>query len=810
MSVNKAGKIRVMRILLGCLCFCGIVVSPDSRDPAGRQAAAQSGRSFSLRVDVELVTAEVIVLDKKGKPVSNLKKEDFRLYEDGKEQEIISFDEVTAEPGNPSPGLASMEEDDLERGKTVLIIFDDSTITPAHIKRSRDSAERFVREHMRPQDLFAVASYDNSLKILQNFTREPEDILKAIAQPAVSSADMTPDPRLSTDTRRSSGTWPTQDAPSSTKGYKLGNLLRALHSLNLAIEHLKGSKSVLLFSESGYFSADIIDTLYKNTLNSAKRSNVVFYTIDPAGLDSRTIGELHKPEKNPAAFALKKSSQPASSSKGFSALSWGPNSGSRSFLGNSMFQQQGGGTGGGTSGGTGGTSGGTGGGTSGGTGAGTGSGTGAGSGTSGGTSGTTGGTTGSSTGGNTGSGTRGYPDSNMSGYPDSSIFPDSRNPNNMNPWEDNSSMSLLKSLASDTGGLSIYNTNNYDVELDKLDQQLSNYYILGFQSNNPKHDGAFRKLEVKTSLKGLKLRYRKGYLDRRPIDALASSRQEKTLLNALAAPEPATQLPLVFRPAYFYDSPRMARVLVLAKIRAEKAEVKKKGGQSTCDLNVMGVAYAEDGSVSARFSETMHFAFDKEKEKDFRQANLSYRNYFRLRPGKYRLKLATSDEANNLGSMEQFLEVPAPPERGFTASSLVLAENVSRLPGLIQNLQAKLLDDSDPLIYAGMQITPSVDNRIKIGSAVPILFKIYSIAGGGQWDLTAKVRLISEEGKEVALLPVALDNNLSLINKSEAIIGFSMNFPDVQPGKYSLVVETTDNASTQAATARADVEFTAQ
>jgi hypothetical protein len=266
----------------------------------------------------------------------------------------------------------------------------------------------------------------------------------------------------------------------------------------------------------------------------------------------------------------------------------------------------------------------------------------------------------------------------------------------------------------------------------------------------------------------------------------------------------------VFRPAYFYDSPRMARVLVLAKIRAEKAVVKKKGGQSTCDLNVMGVAYAEDGSVSARFSETMHFTFDKEKEQDFRRANLSYRNYFRLRPGKYRLKLATSDEANNLGSMEQFLEVPALPERGFAASSIVLAENLSRLPGLIQNLQARLLDDSDPLIYAGMQIIPSVENKLKTGSAVPVMFKIYSITGSGQWDLTAKARLVGEKGKEIALPPLALNNNLSLVNKSEAAIGFSMTFPDVEPGKYSLVIETTDNASSQIATARADIEFTAQ
>ena len=176
----------------------------------------------------------------------------------------------------------------------------------------------------------------------------------------------------------------------------------------------------------------------------------------------------------------------------------------------------------------------------------------------------------------------------------------------------------MRSLATESGGFSIIDTNNIDDELDQLDQQISNYYILGFQSNNPKHDGAFRKVEVKTDLKGVTLKHRPGYQDRRPIDVLASSKQEQTLLTALASPGAATQLPIAFRPVYFYDSPRIARVLVAARIRMEKMAFKKKGGQIGTDLNIMGVAYAEDGSIAARFSETLPISFDKEKEPEFR------------------------------------------------------------------------------------------------------------------------------------------------------------------------------------------------
>jgi hypothetical protein len=253
----------------------------------------------------------------------------------------------------------------------------------------------------------------------------------------------------------------------------------------------------------------------------------------------------------------------------------------------------------------------------------------------------------------------------------------------------------------------------------------------------------------------------------------------------------------------------MARVLVLAKIRMEKVEIKKKGSQSGSDINVMGVAYAEDGSVSARFSETLRITFDRDKEQDFRKSNVSYRNYFKLRPGKYRLKLATSDEANNLGSTEQQIEVPALPERGFAASSLVLADRISRLPDLIQNLNAQLLDDSDPLTYSGMQISPSVENTLPAGSAIPVLFRIYDLGGGtGQWKLTARARLESEKGEVSALPAISLDENLSPLNKSEAVVGFTLTFPQAAPGKYKLVIETTEAASAQSATTQTNLELT--
>ncbi len=188
---------------------------------------------------------------------------------------------------------------------------------------------------------------------------------------------------------------------------------------------------------------------------------------------------------------------------------------------------------------------------------------------------------------------------------------------------------------------------------------------------------------------------------------------------------------------------------------------------------------------------------------------MTNRNYFRLRPGKYRLKLAVSDESGNLGSMERMLEVPVLPERGFAGSSLLIAEQASRLPDLISNLQSQMLDENNLLLYSGFQIEPSVENRLPANSILPVMFRLYNLPGTpDQWSLTAKARMIEEKGKEYSLGPIPLKNTMSVAGNAEAAVALSLPFKDVPPGKYRLMVELSEAASAETATLETDLELT--
>ena len=66
-------------------------------------------------------------------------------------------------------------------------------------------------------------------------------------------------------------------------------------------------------------------------------------------------------------------------------------------------------------------------------------------------------------------------------------------------------------LTSGTGGLRVYNIDDIGRAFGLIVRDTSNYYVIGYQPDNPKMDGSFRKIEVKSKVPGLRVRSRKGY-----------------------------------------------------------------------------------------------------------------------------------------------------------------------------------------------------------------------------------------------------------------------------------------------------------
>jgi VWFA-related protein len=74
------------------------------------------------------------------------------------------------------------------------------------------------------------------------------------------------------------------------------------------------------------------------------------------------------------------------------------------------------------------------------------------------------------------------------------------------------SQDTLRTLAEDTGGIPVVNTNDFTKALKKIDADTSDYYVIGYYSNNPDILKRRRSVDVRLKRPGLSVNYRKEYV----------------------------------------------------------------------------------------------------------------------------------------------------------------------------------------------------------------------------------------------------------------------------------------------------------
>ncbi|MGA3323327.1 MAG: VWA domain-containing protein [Terriglobia bacterium] len=163
--------------------------NPNPLEVQPQQGQSQEARpTFQLHVERNVVTVRVVVRDGNDRPVGNLRKEDFRLFDDGKPQEILGF---TVETGNPSPAPEAAPAAPAEKAgesprapakslaqRFVILYFDDYHMEPEGITLTRNAAWRYVTTAVRPQD--RVAIYTATGKDQIDFTEDREKLHDAL------------------------------------------------------------------------------------------------------------------------------------------------------------------------------------------------------------------------------------------------------------------------------------------------------------------------------------------------------------------------------------------------------------------------------------------------------------------------------------------------------------------------------------------------------------------------------------------------------------------------------------------------------
>src|SRR3984885_12865395 len=120
--------------------------------PAPNQSTSDS--QSTLKVDVKLVNVYVTVTDARGGPVAGLKKENFNLKEDGRDQTISVFDKESAVP------------------LSIALAIDTSLSTRHDLPLEQASAKRFARAILRPVDALSIFGFSEAVSQATSYTSD--------------------------------------------------------------------------------------------------------------------------------------------------------------------------------------------------------------------------------------------------------------------------------------------------------------------------------------------------------------------------------------------------------------------------------------------------------------------------------------------------------------------------------------------------------------------------------------------------------------------------------------------------------------
>jgi len=101
---------------------------------------------------------------------------------------------------------------------------------------------------------------------------------------------------------------------------------------------------------------------------------------------------------------------------------------------------------------------------------------------------------------------------------------------------------VMATLSSDTGGKAFFDSNDFSPAFQRIQQDTSAYYVIGFRSTDTMKDGRYRRLTIKINRPNVKLEYRPGYYAPADYRHANHEERERQLQEQLASDLPATDV----------------------------------------------------------------------------------------------------------------------------------------------------------------------------------------------------------------------------------------------------------------------------
>lgn len=174
-ALTLAGQV----LLTILLTQTALLTEPALSQGPGQIPASAPVSALFERMEVNTVEVEVFVVDKKGRPVTDLTEADFVVREDGKRVELTHFGSRFGAAGTLEGQQGTPGDRPLAPAR-FLILVDNYAIDAQSRKLLLNQLRKFIQTGLEAGDLVAVASYEGHLELRQEFTADRDLVLAAI------------------------------------------------------------------------------------------------------------------------------------------------------------------------------------------------------------------------------------------------------------------------------------------------------------------------------------------------------------------------------------------------------------------------------------------------------------------------------------------------------------------------------------------------------------------------------------------------------------------------------------------------------
>jgi VWFA-related protein len=377
----------------------------------------------------------------------------------------------------------------------------------------------------------------------------------------------------------------------------------------------------------------------------------------------------------------------------------------------------------------------------------------------------------------------------------------------------------LRTIADETGGRAILNTDSIDAGIERALKDTSVYYLLAWK---PEHEenrgGKFRRIEVSVKDRpDLTVSVQRGFYTS-PPDAVSGGEQKngatnnsaanngaannagaqspeqaqraKELFAALRSPFPRASLPTSLTLNYTKSQDAKLVLSMSLQVEIEASKTATGATPATDHAEVLGALYDDHGKVVNTFERTANVTPKNAGVEMPKTLQISFAFQSQIAPGLYQARFASLDPKNQrTGSVSQWIDVPDVNGKSLAVSSVFLGV---RPP--VVTVEDKQAD------AAGPQVLVVPDRRFPRDAHARLLIYAYNAALGadGKPDIAVQVQVFRDD-QPVITAPLRKLNTEGFTDFSRLPYAAEVSFAGVPAGRYLLRLTAIDRVAKSSA-----------